>query len=214
MAEPSVGKNRATRGEKVGQTSGRATEPTVCGPPRRAPGEYLAESRRAGTHRGRAAGVSATTSPNPSRAAPRTTRGDAFRGKPARASVKNSPSPRVSGRRERAHRGGCGRGKPREARLRSAHECEAPTRPTRRAKTPPRAALARLRRERERAAMAKPERREYCRTRAHLRKTAFQSRRVVPCPETTSLTPALPLRAAISRGSATGPDPLPCHRRR
>ena len=29
--------------------------------------------------------------------------------------------------------------------------------------------------------MAKPERREYCRTRAHLRKTAFQSRRVVPC---------------------------------
>ena len=98
VAEPSVGKNRATRGEKVGQTSGRATEPTVCEPPRRAPREYLAESRRAGTHRGRAAGVSATTSPNPSRAPPRTTRGDAFRGKPARASVKNSPSRPVSGK--------------------------------------------------------------------------------------------------------------------
>lgn len=214
VAEPSVGKTERRGGEKVGQTSGRATEPTVCGPSRRAEGEFLAESRRAGTRRSRAAGVSATTSPNPSRAAPRTTRGGAFRGKPARASVKNSPSPRVSGRRERAHRGGCGRGKPREARLRSAHECEAPTRPTRRAKTPPRAALARLRRERERAAMAKPERREYCRTRAHLRKTAFQSRRVVPYPETTSLTPARPLRASISPSSARATDPRPCHRRR
>ena len=140
--------------------------------------------------------------------------GCGFRGKPARASVKNSPSRRVSGRRERAHRGGFGRGKPREARLRRARECEAPTRPARRAKIPPRAAFARLRRGRERAAMAKPERREYCRTRAHLRKTAFQSRRVVPYPETTSLTPARPLRASISPSSARATDPRPCHRRR
>jgi hypothetical protein len=98
VAEPSVGKTERRGGEKVGQTSGRATEPTVCGPSRRAEGEFLAESRRAGTRRSRAAGVSATTSPNPSRAAPRTTRGGAFRGKPARASVKNSPSRPVSGK--------------------------------------------------------------------------------------------------------------------
>ena len=104
VAEPSVGKNRADEGEKVGQTSGRATEPTVCGPPRRAKGEFLAESRRAGVRRSRAAGVSATMSPNPSRAAPRTTRGarsgksgESFRKKLAIASRLGKAGTRASG---------------------------------------------------------------------------------------------------------------------
>lgn len=213
VAEPSVGKNRATRGRRsvrraVGRRNLRSADR------REGPRESFSPNRVAREPAEAAPRAFRRRRARTRRARRRERRGVRVPGKAARASVKNSPSRRVSGRRERAHRGGCGRGKPREARLRRARECEAPTRPARRAKTPPRAAFARLRRGRERAAMAKPERREYCRTRAHLRKTAFQSRRVVPYPETTSLTPARPLRASISPSSARATDPRPCHRRR
>ena len=99
VAEPSVGKNRATRGREgwSDEWSGDGTYGLRTAA--KGPGAYLAESRRAGIHRGRAA-VARDDEPERIARGAANDEGHAFRGKPARASVKNSPSRPVPGKAE------------------------------------------------------------------------------------------------------------------
>ena len=215
VAEPSVGKNRATR-EKESRSDQRSGDGTygLQTAAKSQLGVSLRIASRGNPHKPSRERFG-DDEPEPIARGAANDEGWRVPGKPARPSVKKTRHRLASrGRRERAHRGVIGRENPRDARLSRAPKRKAAPRPVRRTKNSSRAAFARLRRGRERPAMAKHERREYCRTRAHLRKTAFQPRSVVPFPETTSLTPARPLCACTSPSSARDPDPSPCHRRR